>query len=78
MGMADMMNGYYKVSMRISGRKNDVDLRDIVKRVTDKVGGEAGGHTFAAGAMIKEEDADEFVKVAKEVLGKHGLEEVVH
>ena len=32
---------------------------------------------FAAGAMIKEEKADEFIKEAKRVLGKRGLEEVV-
>ena len=32
----------------------------------------------AAGAMIKEEKVDEFVKIAKEVLNKSSLEEVVH
>ncbi len=78
MSMADMMNGYFKVSLRISGRKNDIDLREIVKKVTDKVGGEAGGHMFAAGAMIKEEKVEEFVKIAKQVMGKKSLEEVVH
>ena len=70
MSMADMMNGYFKISLRISGRKNDIDLREIVKKVTDKVGGEAGGHAFAAGAMIKEEKVEEFVKIAKQVMGK--------
>ncbi len=78
MSLGDLMNGYYKVSLRMSGRNKDVDLREIVKKVTDKVGGEAGGHQFAAGAMIKEEDVDNFIKEAKLVLGKKGLEEVVH
>jgi len=78
MSIADMMNGYFKVSLRLSGRKEDVDLREIVKKVTDKVGGEAGGHMFAAGAMIKEEKVEEFVKVAKQVMGKKSLEEVIH
>ena len=78
MSMADMMNGQYKVSIRLSGRKAEVDLRDIVKKITEKVGGEAGGHAFAAGAMIKEDKVDEFVKEAKRVLSKKGLEEVVH
>ncbi|MBU0628424.1 MAG: DHH family phosphoesterase [Nanoarchaeota archaeon] len=78
MSMADMMNGYYKVSLRLSGRNKDLDLRNIVKRISDKVGGEAGGHMNAAGAMIKEENVDEFVKIAKQVLGKKSLEEVVH
>jgi len=78
MSMADMMNGYYKVSLRLSGRNEDVDLREVVKKVTDKVGGEAGGHKFAAGAMIKEEKVDSFIKIAKQVLSKQSLEEVVH
>jgi RecJ-like exonuclease len=78
LSMADMMNGYYKVSLRLSGRSKDVDLREIAKKIVDKVGGEAGGHTFAAGAMIKEEKVEEFIKAAKQVLGKESLEEVVH
>jgi len=77
LSMADMMNGYYKVSLRLSGRKEDVDLREAVKKITDKVGGEAGGHMNAAGAMIREEKIEEFIKAAKEVLGKESLEEVV-
>lgn len=78
LSMADMMDGHYKVSLRLSGRNKDIDLRDIVKRITDEVGGEAGGHMNAAGAMIKEEDVEKFTKVAKQTLGKMGLEEVVH
>ena len=77
MSMADMMNGLYKVSLRISGRRNDVDLREIIKNITLKVGGEAGGHTFAAGAMIKEELVDDFIKEARRVLDKYGIEEIV-
>ncbi len=78
MSMADMMNGYYKVSLRLSGRNKDIDLREVVKKITDNVGGEAGGHMNAAGAMIKEDDVDRFIKTAKQVLGKYSLEEVVH
>ncbi len=78
LSMADMMNGYYKASLRLSGRNSDVDLRDIIKKISDKVEGEAGGHMNAAGAMIKEEKIDDFIKTAKEVLGKYSMEEVVH
>jgi len=76
MSMADMMDGYYKVSFRMHGRK-DVDLRKVLLRITHTVGGEAGGHRNAAGAMIKEESVDEFIKVAKRELGRYGMEEVV-
>ena len=78
LSMADMMDGYYKVSLRISGRNKDTDLREIVKNITDKVGGEAGGHMNAAGAMIKEEKVDEFINTAKQVLENESLKEVVH
>ena len=78
LSMADMMNGYYKASLRVSGRNKEMDLRELVKKISEKVDGEAGGHMNAAGAMIKEEKVDEFVKIAKEVLNKSSLEEVVH
>ncbi|MBW2974977.1 DHH family phosphoesterase [Candidatus Woesearchaeota archaeon] len=78
MSMADMINGYYKVSLRLSGREKGVDLREVIKKITDKVGGEGGGHAFAAGAMIKEEMVEDFIKHAQLVLGRYGLEEAVH
>ena len=48
MSMAHLIDGDIKVSCRVSGsRKNDVDLREVVKEITDIVGGAAGGHKFA-------------------------------
>ena len=78
LSMADLKNGYYKASLRLSGRNKDMDLREIMKRIIDKVEGEAGGHANAAGGLIKEEKVNEFINVAKEALGKKALEEVVH
>ncbi|MEE9525761.1 MAG: DHH family phosphoesterase [Candidatus Woesearchaeota archaeon] len=62
-----------KVSLRISGmRKNkDLDLRDIAKEIVDEVGGEAGGHQYAAGALIESSKEKEFLRVAENVLNKH-------
>ena len=77
LSMADMMNGYYKASLRFAGKGNGMDLRDIAKKIAEKVEGEAGGHMHAAGAMIKEERVEEFLKEAKLVLEKYGIEEVV-
>ena len=78
LGMAQLFDGYSKASLRISGyKKHDVDLRDVIKEITDKVGGEAGGHKLAAGAMIRTEKEEEFVKAAQEVLGKRAIEEGV-
>ncbi len=77
LSMADMLNGYYKVSLRMSGKKNDVDLNMLIRKITEKVGGEAGGHKNAAGAVIREEKVDMFIKEAKNILGKYSLEEVI-
>ena len=79
MSMAQLFDGNTKVSLRLAGRNRDVDLKMVVEEIIENIdGGEAGGHMNAAGAMIKEEIVDDFIKAAKQVLGKFGLEEVVH
>ena len=78
MSMAQLYDGNTKVSLRLSGRNNDVDLKMVVEEVIKGMEGcEAGGHKNAAGAILPTEKEDEMVKRAKEVLGKRALEEVV-
>jgi len=64
-----------KISMRISGiRENkDIDLRDVIKDIIDEVGGEAGGHQFAAGALIETEKEEEFLETAERVLSERKI-----
>jgi len=67
-----------KVSLRISGmNKEDIDLREILKQIIAKTGGEAGGHMSAAGALIPVEKEQEFVEIAKDILTKKGIEEKI-
>ncbi|MBW3003858.1 DHH family phosphoesterase [Candidatus Woesearchaeota archaeon] len=79
MSLAQLIDNTTKVSLRVAGLKpsTDIDLRSIIKEIVDIVGGEAGGHQFAAGAVIPTEKEDEFIKVAKDVLEKKCLEEAV-
>lgn len=79
MSLAQLIDNNTKISMRISGIKprQDIDLRSIVSEVVSIVGGEAGGHQFAAGAVIPTDKEEEFILVAKEVLEKRCLEEAV-
>ena len=78
MSMAHLVDGNIKVSCRLSGYKEkNVDLREVVKEITDAVGGEAGGHKFAAGAIVPANKEEEFMAKAKEILSKKGLEEVI-
>ena len=60
-----------KISLRISGtRKGNIDLRDVVMKIVAKAGGEAGGHSYAAGAIISSENEEKFISAAKEILEK--------
>jgi RecJ-like exonuclease len=78
MSLAYLIDGTMKASLRLGGyKKKDIDLREVIKSITDKVGGEAGGHKMAAGAIVPMEKEKEFIDKAKEVLGKKAIEEVV-
>jgi len=78
LSMADLLNGSSKVSLRVAGNNQDVDLFNIAKEIADKVpGSEAGGHMYAAGAIIPTEKEQEFLKNAKEILEKKSMEEKV-
>jgi len=76
LSLAQTLNKTTKVSLRISGlNKEDIDLREILKQIIAKTGGEAGGHINAAGALIPIEKEQEFIETAKQILNKKGMEE---
>ena len=47
-----------------------LDLSEVVRNATQKLGGVGGGHNIAAGATIQEEQVDEFLKLADEIVGE--------
>ncbi len=80
MSMAQQDDGTTKVSMRMAGidrmqGKDPVDLKEVVAEITKQCGGEAGGHVYAAGAIIPTEKEQEFIETAQRVLVKKGIEE---
>jgi nanoRNase/pAp phosphatase (c-di-AMP/oligoRNAs hydrolase) len=79
--MARADDGTTKVSLRIASKRRDagasVDLRGIADEITKQVGGEAGGHQYAAGAIINTEKEEVFIEDAKRVLAKRTMEEKV-
>ncbi|RMF54762.1 DHH family phosphoesterase [Candidatus Woesearchaeota archaeon] len=77
LGLAQQMDGYTKVSLRFSGEKDDVDLTEIVRGIVKITGGEAGGHKFAAGAIIETEKEDDFIRAAKRLILNKAIEEKV-
>ena len=78
LSMAQLVDGTTKVSLRIKGNNDGVDLRQIIVDIVKDIPGcESGGHNNAAGALIPTETEDKFIESAKIVLEKKGMEEVV-
>jgi len=69
LSMAQTDSDITKVSLRMVGENGKVELHKIVQAIVEKVGGEAGGHMQAAGAMIPTEKEQDFIEAAKEVMG---------
>jgi RecJ-like exonuclease len=62
---------YYDNNIKVSARsvgKSGRNLREILAEATEYVGGEVGGHEFAAGCMIKQEKEKEFLEFLKKSL----------
>jgi len=79
MSMARLIDENTKVSLRISGRSKDVDLKRVIEKIVYGIEGcEAGGHANAAGALIPSDKEEKFIERAKEVLGSIALEERVN
>lgn len=56
-----------KISARIVGEKGR-NARELLNSIIEKIGGEAGGHEFAAGCIIKKEKEKEFLELLKKSL----------
>jgi len=65
LSMARNPDNTTKVSLRITGNPDGVDLRSIVSELVERVGGEAGGHQYAAGAVIDTDKEGLFIEEAK-------------
>ncbi|VVB83128.1 DHHA1 domain protein [uncultured archaeon] len=62
---------YYDDKIKISARsvgKAERNIREVLTSVINQIGGEVGGHEFAAGCMIKQEKEKEFIEALKKSL----------
>jgi single-stranded-DNA-specific exonuclease len=63
-----------KVSLRISGKNKNVDVKRLMVEITSHIpDAEAGGHKEAAGAIISTQHEDKFIEIAQEILRKNKL-----
>lgn len=75
MTMARLLDGNTKISLR--AKNINIDLRDVIKEISEKIDGEYGGHMQAAGAIIATKKEKEFIDKAKLILEKKAMEEIV-
>ena len=66
--LAHTLDSNTKISIRISGYKipEGIDLKEVLDKITQKLGYPAGGHSFAAGSLIPQEKEKEFIDQALE------------
>jgi len=71
-GSAHGLDDYTKISARIAGANiNDLHAGKILEHLTQKFSGQAGGHSFAAGATIPKDQEQAFLLAAKEFLQQY-------
>ncbi len=70
LSLGQNIDGTTKVSIRVAGMKpqQNIDVRSIVSKLAEHVGGEFGGHQQAAGALIPTDKEKEFIEKAIELL----------
>lgn len=80
LALARAQDNYTKISLRLAGEKEfkgEYNLMELLTAIAAKVGGQAGGHHQAAGAIIKTEKEGEFIAEARRHLAAARIEEKV-
>lgn len=70
LSLANSLDDMIKVSIRITGYSNDIDLKSILEKIVKGLTNEVGGHAFAAGAIVPYDELSKFIDNAKKVLDK--------
>lgn len=80
LSLARAEDNFTKISLRLAGEKlvkGEFNLMEIMTAMAGKVGGQAGGHHEAAGAIISTEKEEEFMSEAIRYLAEKRIEERV-
>jgi single-stranded-DNA-specific exonuclease len=62
---------YYEDKIKVSSRnvgREGRNVREILNKVVTEIGGEVGGHKFAAGCMVTQKKEKEFIELLKKSL----------
>lgn len=71
-------NNFTKVSLRLKGRSSEVDLNTVISKIVRSIGGQSGGHSNAAGALIETHKEADFIEAAKRVFEGYSITEDVN
>jgi single-stranded-DNA-specific exonuclease len=66
-----------KISMRMTGNKQNKGLVKLLRKVIEPFEGECGGHSNSAGGVIDVKYEQQFIENAKNELSKKAIEEVI-
>ncbi len=75
--MAHTIEGNSKVSLRMSQYKEEVNLKELLGSLVEGLNATLGGHSFAAGALISQDQEEAFIIRVQEVLSKTIIEEKI-
>ena len=70
-------NSKTKISMRMTGNKQNKGLVKLLRKIIEPFEGECGGHTNSAGGVIDVKHEKQFIENAKNELSKKAIEEVI-
>lgn len=70
LSIANCIDDTIKISIRASGYNNGLDLKSVLDKIAKGIPSEVGGHAFAAGAILPQEELNRFVESAKKILDK--------
>jgi RecJ-like exonuclease len=77
LGLAHVLDGTSKFSLRISKDLNGTKLNELAAMLGQTVGGSGGGHNYAAGGLIPASKESEFLNEAQKILSNASMEEVI-
>jgi RecJ-like exonuclease len=71
LSMARKHDDVTKVSIRVADNPEGVRLNELIAELASHVGGESGGHQYAAGAIIPTSKEEAFISHAVDVFERH-------
>ena len=66
-----------RVSLRMSGRRDEMSMVDLIGQIFESIEGEYGGDMIAAGGSFKKSEEEKFLSAARKVLEQAFVEERV-